>query len=41
VALAKPGDRRVIGLAVRADDTEGDVLKTPALVTREERCPRA
>jgi len=30
VALAKPGDRRVIGLPVRADDAEGDVLKAAA-----------
>jgi hypothetical protein len=31
VALAKPGDRRVIGLAIRADHAERDVLKTAAL----------
>jgi hypothetical protein len=30
VALAKPGDRRVIGLPVRRDHAERDVLNTPA-----------
>ena len=31
VTLAKPGDRRVIGLPIRRDDAERDVLKTAAL----------
>jgi hypothetical protein len=31
VTLAEPGDRRVIGLAVRRDDPKRDVLRTAAL----------
>jgi hypothetical protein len=41
VALAEPGDRRVIRLPVRRNDPVGDVLEQPRSITREERCPRA
>jgi hypothetical protein len=39
VALAEPGDRRVIRLAVTRDHPERDIIHDERSTTREDHCP--